>query len=93
MANYVTVGNLQVEKVLYDFVNEQVLPDAEVNKDEFWAGFDTLIHDLTPENKELLEKRRELEEAIHNWHKENKDHFHFDQYKNSLKISATLNRK
>ena len=84
MANYVTVGNLQVEKVLYDFVNEQVLPDAEVNKDEFWAGFDTLIHDLTPENKELLEKRRELEEAIHNWHKENKDHFHFDQYKKFL---------
>ncbi|WP_016839361.1 MULTISPECIES: malate synthase G [Ureibacillus] len=84
MANYVTVGNLQVEKVLYDFVNEQVLPDVEVNKDEFWAGFDTLIHDLTPENKELLEKRRELEEAIHNWHKENKDHFHFDQYKKFL---------
>lgn len=82
MANYVQVGNLQIEKILYDFVNEQVLPDAEVDKDAFWAGFDTLIHDLAPENKELLEKRRELEEAIHNWHKENT--FNFDNYKKFL---------
>ena len=84
MANYIQVGNLQVDKGLYDFLNEQVLPDTEVNKEQFWAGFDTLIHDLAPENKALLEKRRQLEEAIHNWHKENKGNFNFDSYKNFL---------
>lgn len=84
MANYIQVGNLQVDKGLYDFLNEQVLPDTEVNKEQFWAGFDTLIHDLSPENKALLEKRRQLEEAIHNWHKENKGNFNFDSYKNFL---------
>lgn len=84
MSNYVQVGNIQVEKQLYDFVNEKALPETGVNQEAFWAGFDALIHELAPVNKQLIEKRKQLEETIHNWHRENKDNFNFENYKTFL---------
>ena len=46
MSNYIQVGNLRVAKVLHDFVNSKVLPDTGVEQEQFWGGFDDLIHDL-----------------------------------------------
>ncbi|SOC09269.1 malate synthase [Ureibacillus xyleni] len=93
MTNYVQVGNLQVASVLYDFINNQALPGSKVDQEQFWNGFDELIHDLTPENKALLVKRDELQEAINNWHKENKENFNFDAYKSFLQEIGYLEPK
>lgn len=84
MSNYIQVGNLKVASVLYDFINTQALPESGVDQVQFWAGFDTLIHDLAPENKSLLVRRDELQEAINNWHKGNKENFDFESYKSFL---------
>lgn len=92
MTNYVQVGNLQVASILYDFVNGQVLPDSGVNQEQFWAGFDEIIHDLAPENKALLARRDELQETINNWHKENKE-FNFEAYKAFLQEIGYLEPK
>ncbi|RUL54749.1 MULTISPECIES: malate synthase G [Lysinibacillus] len=93
MTNYIQVGNLQVASILYDFINNQALPGSEVDQEQFWNGFDALIHDLTPENKALLVKRDELQEAINNWHKENKENFNFDAYKSFLQEIGYLEPK
>ncbi|PIC56324.1 malate synthase G [Sporosarcina sp. P12(2017)] len=84
MTNYEKVGKLQVATELYNFVNEEVLPDLEVQSDQFWTNFDSLIHELTPENKALLEKRDELQKTISEWHQNNKSEIDFAKYKEFL---------
>ncbi|PIC76492.1 malate synthase G [Sporosarcina sp. P19] len=84
MTNYEKVGKLQVATELYNFVNEEVLPDLEVQSDQFWTNFDSLIHELAPENKALLEKRDELQKTISEWHQNNKGEIDFAKYKEFL---------
>ncbi|PID20598.1 malate synthase G [Sporosarcina sp. P3] len=84
MTNYEKVGKLQVATELYNFVNEEVLPDLEIQQDQFWTNFDSLIHELAPENKALLEKRDELQKAINEWHQNNKGELDFAKYKEFL---------
>ncbi|PYZ94959.1 malate synthase G [Salipaludibacillus keqinensis] len=82
--DYVKVGNLQVAKELYDFINEEAIPGSEVKSEHFWSQVDSLIHELTPENKALLQRREEIQQDIDSWHKEHKDSFDFDKYKTFL---------
>lgn len=84
MTNYEKVGKLQVATELYNFVNEDVLPGLEIQKDQFWANFDSLIHELAPENKALLEKRDELQKTISEWHQNYKGEIDFAKYKEFL---------
>ncbi|MER2030997.1 MAG: malate synthase G [Solibacillus sp.] len=81
MTNYVQAGNLQVAEVLFQFINEQVLPNSGVEQTAFWDGFDQLVHELAPENKALLAKRDTLQAKINDWHKGNKGNFQFADYK------------
>ncbi|MGG1190911.1 malate synthase G [Solibacillus isronensis] len=81
MTNYVQVGNLQVAEVLFQFINEQVLPNSGVEQTAFWDGFDKLVHELAPENKALLAQRDALQVQINEWHKGNKGNFQFADYK------------
>jgi malate synthase len=80
MSKYVNVGDLQVASELYEFINSEALPGSQVNQDTFWAGFEKIIKDLTPTNKELLAKREQLQTKINRWHRENKE-FNFGSYK------------
>ena len=84
MASYVNVGNLQVDERLYQFINNEALPNSGVDKDHFWKGFEEIIDAFTPENKALLKERSELQEKIDAWYKENKGSFDFDKYKSFL---------
>jgi len=68
MTERVQVGGLQVAKVLYDFVNNEAIPGTGVEAAAFWAGADSLIHDLAPKNRALLAKRDELQAQIDAWH-------------------------
>ena len=84
MNNYVTINQLQVDQQLVDFINNQVLPGTGVNKDDFWSGFSNLVSELAPLNKALLQKRDDLQEKIHAWHKANNETFDFTNYKGFL---------
>ena len=39
MTDRVSVGNLRVAQVLYDFVNNEALPGTLIDPDSFWAGW------------------------------------------------------
>ncbi|SFA49251.1 malate synthase [Parageobacillus thermantarcticus] len=81
MGEYVKVGNLQVAKLFYEFMNDEVLPGSEVNKEKFWKDFETLIADLTPKNKALLARRDEIQEKLNQWHREHRGNFDMEEYK------------
>ncbi|WKA48800.1 malate synthase G [Geobacillus zalihae] len=81
MGEYVQKGNIQVAKVLYDFVNEELLPNSGLDQDKFWSDFGALISDLTPRNKELLARRDEIQEKLNEWHKAHRGRFDFNEYK------------
>ena len=70
MSDRIQVGNLQVARVLYDFINEQAIPGTGVDVTAFWNGVDTLVHDLAPKNRALLKKRDDLQAQIDAWHQQ-----------------------
>ncbi len=70
MVDRVQVGNLDVAKELYDFINDEALPDTGISADVFWAGLEAIIQDLAPEARTLLTKRDDLQAKIDAWHLE-----------------------
>ncbi len=70
MTERVATGNLQVAKVLYDFINNDALPGTDIDPEAFWAGVDKVVADLGPRNAELLARRDELQAQIDRWHRQ-----------------------
>ena len=70
MTDRVEAGALQVDKELYDFINDEALPGTGISPETFWSGFDRIIHDLSPRNRELLATRDELQARIDAWYQE-----------------------
>lgn len=70
MTNHVSVGGLKVAEDLYVFVNSDALPGTGIGQSEFWIGFESLINELAPKNRRLLEIRSTLQEQISTWHRD-----------------------
>ena len=73
MTDRTKAGALQVDTELYDFINNEALPGTGVSPETFWSGFDRLVHDLSPRNRELLATRDDLQGKIDDWYQENRD--------------------
>ena len=73
MTDRIAAGGLQVDKELYDFINNEALPGTGVSAETFWSGFDRLVHDLSPRNRDLLATRDDLQVKIDDWYQENRD--------------------
>ncbi len=69
MTDRVTVGNLRVAQVLYDFITNEALPGTDIDPDSFWAGVDKVVTDLTPQNQDLLARRDDLQAQVDKWHR------------------------
>jgi malate synthase len=79
------IGNLQIAKILFDFVNQEALPDTNISQDIFWSGVESIITDLSPENQKLLQKRDDLQVKIDQWHRTHSGkHTDIDVYKTFL---------
>ncbi len=70
MTERVQVGDLQVAKILYDFVNNEAIPGTGVEPAKFWAEMESILNEFAPRNKALLAKRDEIQAKIDNWHRE-----------------------
>jgi malate synthase len=66
----VSVDDLVIDKVLYDFVNQEAIPGTSVQGQSFWSGFSALVRALAPRNSELLLRRDELQSKIDAWHRQ-----------------------
>ena len=82
MTEYVQKGGIQIAQALYDFVNEKAIPGTGVDVDAFWAGFDKIVNELAPKNRELLLKRDDLQAKIDAYHTERQGQAHnAEEYK------------
>ena len=85
-ANYQNVNSLKVSKVLLSFINNELLKDTNITKENFWIGFEKAIYDLVPKNKELIEIRNSLQKQIDEWHIKHKGNkINIEEYKKFLK--------
>ncbi len=66
--NTSTPGNLKVAPVFAQFMESELLPLIGMQPEEFWAGLESIINDLTPLNRALLEKRDEIQRQLDEWH-------------------------
>ena len=69
---YTKIQNLSVSNELLNFVNYELLKGTKISPEKFWVGFDRVVHELTPINKELINKREDLQKKIDAWHIKNK---------------------
>ena len=78
--------NIKINDNLYNFINNEVLKDINLEEDKFWNGFSDIVDIYYPKNIYLLKKRKDLQNKINKWHKENKSkNIELEEYKNFLK--------
>ncbi|MDC0327920.1 malate synthase G [Candidatus Pelagibacter sp.] len=83
---YTRIHNLSVSNKLLNFVNEELLKDTNISSEKFWEGFDRVVHELAPKNKNLLKIREDLQKKIDDWHIVNKgNEINLGEYKKFLK--------
>ena len=78
--------NIKINERLYNFINNEVLKGININEDTFWNGFSDIVDIYYSKNVDLLEKRKDLQNKINNWHKENRSRdIDLKEYKKFLK--------
>ena len=83
---YQNVNNLKVSDNLLSFVNDELLKETLISPEKFWQGFDNIVHELSPLNKKLIEKREILQKKIDDWHIKNRGaEIKIEEYKKFLK--------
>ena len=92
--NYQKVHNLKVSDELLSFINNELLKDLEISSEKFWLGFDSMIHELAPQNKKLIEIREVLQKKIDDWHIKNKgNEIKIENYKEFLQKIGYLKKE
>ena len=85
MTERIEWGGICISKALYEFVNNEALEGAEVDRDHFWSSLDSMIRDLGPRNRALLQRRDELQSKIDAWHLQHREQaFDLTAYKSFL---------
>jgi Malate synthase len=83
---FVKILDLSVSKVLFRFINKELLPGTKISKDRFWKGFNKSVHKLAKKNKELIDIREKIQKSIDSYHLEKKEKkINLKDYKNFLK--------
>ena len=90
---YIKIKNLSVSKILFDFINNELLKGIHIKKDKFWDGFGKAANELMPKNKKILETREKLQKSIDTFHLERKNKkLNFKAYKKFLKKIGYLKK-
>jgi malate synthase len=65
---YEQVGSLSVKSVLHGFVENELLPAAGLESQQFWQGLEDLVTRFSQTNRELLYTRDLMQQKIDDWH-------------------------
>ncbi len=69
MTQRIQSHGLQVDEVLYRFIEDKVLPGTGINSDSWWKGVAAIVNDLSPKNAALLAERDRLQTELDQWHR------------------------
>ena len=64
--NTVDKNGLKVNSTLLKFINNEVIPNTNINVDNFWSKFSDVVHELSPVNKALIQKREAIQKKLTN---------------------------
>tara|TARA_A100001011_G_scaffold200253_1_gene208573 strand:- start:6 stop:2174 length:2169 start_codon:yes stop_codon:yes gene_type:complete len=79
-------NDLKISSTLFEFVNSEAIPGTDINSEAFWENFSKVVHEMSPINKELIEKREKIQKKIDDWHKTKKgEELNNKEYVNFLK--------
>ena len=82
---YININSLKVSENLAKFISEELLEDLNISPEKFWIGFEKVVKELAPKNKELINIRENLQKKIDEWHIKNKgNEFNLNEYKKFL---------
>jgi len=70
MSKRIRCGGLQVADMFHTLVNDDIIPGTGVGVDAFWSALERCVDEFGPRNRELLERREELQRLIDGWHRE-----------------------
>ena len=73
------IGSLSIDPALEALVREEIIPGLGLDAEDFWNSFSQILNDLTPRNRELLEKRDRIQQQIDDWHLNRKGQPHDPQ--------------
>ena len=82
-------NDLKISSTLFEFVNNEAIPGTNIKSEEFWSKFSKIVHQLSPINKALIEKRDSIQKKIDEWHKSNKGK-EFDKLQSQFRHIAGL---
>ena len=68
----ITKGRIKIDNKLFEFVNQEVLAELNIEQEKFWQGFSTIIDTFFQFNKDLLNKRKDIQNKLNQWHIDNK---------------------
>lgn len=69
MTDRIEKNGLQIDPILYAFVETEVLDGLDVTSEVVWAGLSDLVHEFGPKNRSLLAKREDIQAQVDAWHK------------------------
>jgi len=79
-------NELKINSKIFEFINNEVLPETGIQSEDFWIKFGKVVHELSPINKSLIQKREVVQKKIDQWHKNNQDKdFNKKKYTDFLK--------
>jgi malate synthase len=67
MANSVTVGELKINEELHRLVRDEIAPGTGVDPEAFWISLSQIVQELAAKNRQLLAKRKDLQQQIDEW--------------------------
>ncbi len=71
MTQRIQQGGLQVAAVLHQLLEQDIAPGTGVAPADFWQALETIVDDLAPRNRALLQARDEMQVKIDQWHQAN----------------------
>ena len=68
MSERVNYGNLQVDQELDNFLRNEVVEGLDIAPDQFWNSFEKILEEFGPRNKNLLDKRKDIQHQYDSYH-------------------------
>ena len=66
-------NGLKINSKIFEFINKEVIPGTNIKSEDFWNNFEKVVNELVPINKNLIEKREDIQKKLDEWHKKNKE--------------------
>ncbi len=71
MSERIQKGSLAIDKQLYDFIANEVIPVVGLDNEKYWQDFEKIVQQFQPRNQALLAKRDDIQTKIDDWHTNN----------------------